>query len=300
MNTINFISICTMKPSSRILIGCKNSSFLARCQHTLPMSNNPSGLNLDHNNIHYPFRMLGFARIMNGSHKAFGLPSSSFGESRVTPRPLCSSATRTSGDVSTIAEVDFKARNMSSSIETRVSDNNLEKVYVNARPLVIETTDEDEKKVSGEEESRLGVGEEDARSENARGLNKVSEGVASSKNSGEETEVEKEAWKLLQEALVTYCDTPVGTVAANDSSDEQPLNYDQVFIRDFIPSALAFLLKGENEIVKNFLLHTLQLQVSNIHALLVSRNNSLSSRFSSLNTALYLACFKIFLSWCMV
>ncbi|CAH1440049.1 unnamed protein product [Lactuca virosa] len=35
--------------------------------------------------------------------------------------------------------------------------------------------------------------------------------------------------------------------------------YDQVFIRDFIPSALAFLLDG-GEIVKNFLFHTLQLQ----------------------------------------
>ncbi|KAJ0092988.1 hypothetical protein Patl1_24817 [Pistacia atlantica] len=52
----------------------------------------------------------------------------------------------------------------------------------------------------------------------------------------------------------------VGTVAANDPADKQPLNYDQVFIRDFAPSALAFLLNGEGEIVKNFLLHTLQLQ----------------------------------------
>ncbi|KAG5632271.1 hypothetical protein H5410_003988 [Solanum commersonii] len=40
----------------------------------------------------------------------------------------------------------------------------------------------------------------------------------------------------------------------------QLLNYDQVFIRDFVPSALAFLLNGEGGIVKNFLLHTLQLQ----------------------------------------
>nr|GMD89254.1 alkaline/neutral invertase A, mitochondrial [Ipomoea batatas] len=34
-------------------------------------------------------------------------------------------------------------------------------------------------------------------------------------------------------------------VAANDPADKLPLNYDQVFIRDFIPSALAFLLNGE-------------------------------------------------------
>ncbi|KAK1291622.1 Alkaline/neutral invertase CINV2 [Acorus calamus] len=75
------------------------------------------------------------------------------------------------------------------------------------------------------------------------------------------SEMEKEAWRLLREAVVNYCGNPVGTVAANDPSENaSPLNYDQVFIRDFIPSALAFLLKGEFEIVRNFLLHTLQLQ----------------------------------------
>ncbi|ONK78772.1 uncharacterized protein A4U43_C02F22250 [Asparagus officinalis] len=40
-----------------------------------------------------------------------------------------------------------------------------------------------------------------------------------------------------------------------------PLNYDQVFIREFrARRRWHFLLKGESEIVKNFLLHTLQLQ----------------------------------------
>ncbi|VVA96616.1 unnamed protein product [Arabis nemorensis] len=73
-------------------------------------------------------------------------------------------------------------------------------------------------------------------------------------------EVEEEAWRLLRESVVKYCDSPVGTMAANDPTDTAPLNYDQVFIRDFIPSGLAFLLKGESEIVRNFLLHTLQLQ----------------------------------------
>ncbi|KAI3824782.1 hypothetical protein L1987_06253 [Smallanthus sonchifolius] len=75
-----------------------------------------------------------------------------------------------------------------------------------------------------------------------------------------ETEMEKEAWRLLKEAVVTYCGNPVGTLAANDPGDKMPLNYDQVFIRDFVPSALAFLLKGEGEIVRNFLFNTLQLQ----------------------------------------
>lgn len=80
-------------------------------------------------------------------------------------------------------------------------------------------------------------------------------------NKREESPIEREAWKLLQDSVVQYCGHPVGTLAANDPSDSTPLNYDQVFIRDFVPSALAFLLKGEEEIVKNLLLHTLQLQV---------------------------------------
>uniref|UniRef100_A0A0D9VTC5 Alkaline/neutral invertase n=1 Tax=Leersia perrieri TaxID=77586 RepID=A0A0D9VTC5_9ORYZ len=79
--------------------------------------------------------------------------------------------------------------------------------------------------------------------------------------SREESTQEKEAWSLLGRSVVSYCGTAVGTVAANDpSAASQMLNYDQVFIRDFVPSAIAFLLKGEGDIVKNFLLHTLQLQ----------------------------------------
>lgn len=76
----------------------------------------------------------------------------------------------------------------------------------------------------------------------------------------EEDTIEKEAWMLLRRAIVNYCGNPVGTLAASDPSDTTTLNYDQVFVRDFVPSALAFLLKGETDIVRNFLLHTLQLQ----------------------------------------
>lgn len=76
----------------------------------------------------------------------------------------------------------------------------------------------------------------------------------------EETETEREAWRLLRRAVVSYCGEPVGTVAAEDPECTEMLNYDQVFIRDFVPSALAFLMRGETEIVRNFLLHTLQLQ----------------------------------------
>ncbi|KAF5935166.1 hypothetical protein HYC85_026295 [Camellia sinensis] len=72
--------------------------------------------------------------------------------------------------------------------------------------------------------------------------------------------IEDEAWELLWESMVYYCGSPIGTIAAKDPTSSTVLNYDQVFIRDFIPSGIAFLLKEEYDIVRNFILHTLQLQ----------------------------------------
>ncbi|RWV89185.1 hypothetical protein BHE74_00030254, partial [Ensete ventricosum] len=103
--------------------------------------------------------------------------------------------------------------------------------------------------VEGEKTKTEAVEEEEDRSEVAKGRL--------------QSESQKEAWRLLKNAVVTYCGSPVGTLAAIDPAVEL-LNYDQVFIRDFVPSALAFLLKGEMEIVRNFLLHTLHLQVTRI------------------------------------
>jgi hypothetical protein len=40
--------------------------------------------------------------------------------------------------------------------------------------------------------------------------------------------VEDEAWGLLQESVVRYCGSRVGTIAACDPDDASPLNYDQV------------------------------------------------------------------------
>ncbi|CAI0382701.1 unnamed protein product [Linum tenue] len=68
-----------------------------------------------------------------------------------------------------------------------------------------------------------------------------------------------EAWESLRRSLVYYRGEAVGTIAALDHSEEQ-VNYDQVFVRDFVPSGLAFLMNGEYEIVKNFLLKTLHFQ----------------------------------------
>ncbi|MBD2021987.1 glycoside hydrolase 100 family protein [Leptolyngbya sp. FACHB-36] len=71
----------------------------------------------------------------------------------------------------------------------------------------------------------------------------------------------KEAWKLLEAAVVHYRGQPVGTVAACDPYAEA-LNYDQCFVRDFVSSALLFLIQGRPEIVRNFLIETLALQSS--------------------------------------
>lgn len=83
--------------------------------------------------------------------------------------------------------------------------------------------------------------------------------------------LEDEAWELLKESIVYYCGSPVGTIAAQDPTTSNVLNYDQVFIRDIIPSGIAFLLKGEYEIARNFILHTLQLQVNTLSLILLSK-----------------------------
>nr|CAB3489298.1 unnamed protein product [Digitaria exilis] len=71
-----------------------------------------------------------------------------------------------------------------------------------------------------------------------------------------------EAWEALRKSVVYFRGQPVGTIAAVDHASEEVLNYDQVFVRDFVPSALAFLMNNETDIVKNFLLKTLHLQSS--------------------------------------
>ncbi|XP_078434074.1 putative alkaline/neutral invertase F [Wolffia australiana] len=69
-----------------------------------------------------------------------------------------------------------------------------------------------------------------------------------------------DAWEALRRSMVFFRGQPVGTIAAYDHASEEVLNYDQVFVRDFVPSALAFLMNGEPDIVRNFLLKTLHLQ----------------------------------------
>ncbi|KAH1138236.1 hypothetical protein AAZX31_10G136600 [Glycine max] len=238
MNTITLIRNRAINSARRILTGSRTSLFFgstpAKSDHTLSIANNSLKPRFNHDRAnHHPFQ-IHRTKGIDVAQKVFGLPSSNF-----APPSMHFSLSTSSRDVST-----FKVRNFSTSVETRVKDNNnFERIYVqggmnNVKPLVVESVHkEDERDLGGDVNVSVG------------------------KTKGEEdSEVEKEAWKLLQGAVVTYCGNPVGTMAANDPGDKIPLNYDQVFIRDFIPSALAFLLRGESEIVKNFLLHTLQLQ----------------------------------------
>ncbi|MBN8563803.1 MAG: glycoside hydrolase 100 family protein [Leptolyngbya sp. UWPOB_LEPTO1] len=69
----------------------------------------------------------------------------------------------------------------------------------------------------------------------------------------------EEAMELLNSSILYYRGQPIGTIAAQDPTVDA-LNYDQCFIRDFVPSALVFLMQGRTDIVRNFLIETLNLQ----------------------------------------
>nr|GMD53095.1 probable alkaline/neutral invertase D [Ipomoea batatas]GMD57789.1 probable alkaline/neutral invertase D [Ipomoea batatas]GMD86209.1 probable alkaline/neutral invertase D [Ipomoea batatas] len=84
--------------------------------------------------------------------------------------------------------------------------------------------------------------------------------LSSTRNSFDPHPMVAEAWDALRRTLVHFRGHPVGKIAANDHAGEEVINYDQVFVRDFVPSAPAFLMNGETDILKNFLLKTLLLQ----------------------------------------
>ena len=62
----------------------------------------------------------------------------------------------------------------------------------------------------------------------------------------------KTAYQLLEDSIIYYQGKPVGTAAACDSSPVAA-NYQECFVRDFVPSALVFMMGGRAEIVRNFL-----------------------------------------------
>lgn len=210
-----------------------------------------------------PCRGMASRGLVDGNPMGFRFHRPSFAQSKIL---------LTSDNVNFNVDISFRGlyvipsavRNFSTSVETHINDKNFERIYVhggmNVKPLVAEGIDKDAGVGDEEEGRRIEVDEDKIHLEESNSKADLSKPEAVSPRK-HESQVEKEAWRLLENAVVKYCGTPVGTVAANDPADKQPLNYDQVFIRDFVPSALAFLLKGEGEIVRNFLLHTLQLQV---------------------------------------
>lgn len=70
----------------------------------------------------------------------------------------------------------------------------------------------------------------------------------------------QQGWEVLERSLIYYQEQPVGTVAACDFFVDS-LNYDQCFIRDFIPVALLFLTAQKSAIVRSFLVQMLKLQI---------------------------------------
>jgi hypothetical protein len=79
-----------------------------------------------------------------------------------------------------------------------------------------------------------------------------------------DTKLIETAWNKLEASIVHYRGEPVGTVAARDPGTEA-LNYDQCFTRDFAVSAIAFLMRGETDIVRNFLTIMVELQSLDKH-----------------------------------
>lgn len=74
-----------------------------------------------------------------------------------------------------------------------------------------------------------------------------------------QSDIVTKAWKALEDSVIYYYGNPVGTVAASDP-DVEELNYSHCFVRDFVSSALIYLMVGKAEIVRHFLIETLALQ----------------------------------------
>ncbi|XP_010276558.1 PREDICTED: alkaline/neutral invertase A, mitochondrial-like [Nelumbo nucifera] len=208
---------------------------------------------------HHLCPIFGFKRAIVPNQRPFHVPDSSWGQSRVLSNYCDVGKDRGTSIISNVAS-DIQ---QPTSVECHANDKKLDNIYIqgeiNKKPPIVERIEsvdvgkgqkEVQPPIRGDSCLNVNIGS----SEDLKQAAKVSTCIT------ETSEIEKEAWKLMQNAVVYYCGRPVGTVAANDPTDEQPINYDQVFIRDFVPSALAFLLQGEGEIVRNFLLHTLQLQ----------------------------------------
>lgn len=252
MTTGSYIGISTMKPCCRILTKTPLISGFSSIKFSdstmVSILSRSSCSRSIHRYRYYRCnntKILGYINVNGLNRSDFSVTDSNWVQSR-NFRPRVGSL---------IPNVTSDFRNQSTSVDSNSNVNNdksFENIFIqstlNPKPLLFDRIEtDDQSKVEEVDKSSVN-------------LDNKSYDLNENKVEDKLSKIEEEAWKFLRGAVVTYCGNPVGTVAANDPDEKQPLNYDQVFIRDFVPSALAFLLNGEGEIVKNFLLHTLQLQ----------------------------------------
>ncbi|KAI3859530.1 hypothetical protein MKX03_008290 [Papaver bracteatum] len=257
---MNRMGISTMKPCCKILISCcsKTSSFFG---FSIPKSQNPSSVLRSYRKLHSCSDHNHHQQIVGIKRLIFQKPisnSSLGGQSRVFSNCCNVNKFRGFSVITNVAsDIRHNSTSSSSSVEGHVNEKGFERIYIHGginlnKPLVEDVEVKDKQVIIEEAEEKQNPSLDNSSVQNTENLKNFRKRDLS--------EIEKEAWDLLRESVVEYCNSPVGTVAANNPNDKVPLNYDQVFIRDFVPSALAFLLKGDGEIVRNFLLHTLQLQ----------------------------------------
>jgi len=67
------------------------------------------------------------------------------------------------------------------------------------------------------------------------------------------------AYDLLQRSIVYFHGEPLGTAASCDTAPSSN-NYQECFVRDFVPVALVFLIQGSPAIVRNFLTTVMKLR----------------------------------------
>lgn len=72
------------------------------------------------------------------------------------------------------------------------------------------------------------------------------------------TDALDDAYRLLDASVMRYRGGPVGTAAAGDATGLAADNYGDCFIRDFMVSGLVFLADGNIDIVRSFLLASLE------------------------------------------
>ncbi|KAF4347400.1 hypothetical protein G4B88_021903 [Cannabis sativa] len=239
MSSSSCIGIHSMKPCCRILVGCKNRSFFG---FSSPKLNDSITENSSRSVTRGRFggsnsQIVGYVCVTDQNRRAFNESGSNWGQSRVFRRNFLgitgnkfsgsSSSFRRRRRVLVVRNVASDFRNhstsSSSSVEASVNEKSFESIYIqgglNVKPLVIKKIEPGSNDVIKKEEESSSVGDlnVDVDSSNLNET-KVEKEVSAS---------EKEGWKLLWDSVVTYCGNPVGTVAANDPADNQPLNYDQ-------------------------------------------------------------------------